>query len=160
MQRRALIMLVVFVVCSLATSSNAPPTIAISAPKTSITYELPLEQRPNPESCPGGGGARTPEADASVVCCVKGRVLLGGVALADAIITLTVAGKSVTTTTRAPAKGEEPIFTLRLDQSPLSAQPDDLVVVTVRWPKSSEIVGQTSFRVQPGAQQVDVLIPR
>ena len=128
----------------------APPPANTAPPHATVTGIPPL-----PRSCIRGG---TPlDSFVESVCCVSGFVYLNGVPVAGADVTISVAGRTLTTTTNSGPDRGQPYYAASLNAAPLSAKPGDSVTISASASGQSKSV---TFTAQEGGQQIDVALPQ
>ncbi len=141
-------------VCLLGLLPAARPLHAAPPPPSDSPIPTAVGVPPLPRSCIGGA----PLNDfAEAICCVSGYVYMNGVPVANAEVTITVAGRSLVTRTQSGAGSTMPYYSASLNAEPLDAQPGDSVTIT------ATAGGQTqsrTFIAQEGGRQEDVVLPQ
>ncbi|MEI6775568.1 MAG: kelch repeat-containing protein [Chloroflexales bacterium] len=127
----------------------APPPHANTTPPPATVTGIP----PLPRSCIRGG---TPlDSFAEAICCVSGFVYLNGVPVAGANVTINVAGRTLTTTTKSGPDSGQSYYAASLNAAPLSAKPGNTVIITAT---ASGQTNSVTFTAQEGGRQEDVVL--
>lgn len=110
--------------------------------------------QPLPDECGGVNPPGVPDP----VCCVFGYVYVDGAPAAGIPVTITGAsGAFSLTTTASGSASSSPYFRADLSGAPLSVTANSLITVTAQH---GQDVRQVFYRVVPGSQQVDVVLPQ
>ena len=110
--------------------------------------------QPLPDECGGVNPPGVPDP----VCCVFGYVYVDGAPTSGIPLTITSASGAFSLTTTAPGQASSsPYFQADLSGAPLSVTANSLITVTAQH---GQDVRQVVYRVVPGSQQVDVVLPQ
>lgn len=112
-----------------------------------------------PEPLPQGCGSVTPPGAAIAACCISGFVYIDGQMVADAEVSITSPrGDRVVLFTQVYSGTEvRPHYQLSLSAPPLALTTGETITLTARYSNHEQTL---SYLVQPGSQQVDVVLPR
>ncbi|MGQ9874287.1 MAG: clostripain-related cysteine peptidase [Chloroflexus sp.] len=146
----------------LLVSFNAP---VFSMP---ILPSSPLTSRPNQAGdthesgaipLPRGCGGVTPPGEVETTCCLNGIVYVDGEPVAGAEVTITSSrGSSVSLYTRyINTVDNVPFYEISLSDDQLQVQSGETITITARLGNREHSL---TYEVQPGSQQVDIVLPR
>lgn len=149
---RTLILVLLLVVAPLL------PHRAADALSTPTQPQQASAAEPQVDVLPSGCTKVTPPGAPTSTCCLNGYVYADGEVIAGAEVEVISQRGTLTTYTQVYSGTEtQPYFQLSLSESPLSVQPGESITIRARYSSHERSV---TYTVQPGSQQVDVVLAR
>lgn len=145
----------------IAAPGNAPST-ASAQPSSGETAIMPADGEPATTTVmplPRGCGSVTPPGQTLAACCISGFVYIDGEPVAGAEVTITSPRNAQVVLYTQVYSGTEsrPFYQLSLSAEPLVVQSGETITVTARYGGHER---RLTYTVQPGSQQVDVVLAR
>ncbi|HEY0604790.1 MAG TPA: clostripain-related cysteine peptidase [Herpetosiphonaceae bacterium] len=138
---------------------STTPSIRQHAPDTHAAHAAASAVAPTVDPLPGGCGRVTPGGDPEAACCISGYVFMDGDVVAGAEVQIeSPRGDKVTVFTQVySGTSTLPFYQISLSAPPLNIAPGETITVRTHYSSHQQNI---SYVVQPGGQQLDLVVPR
>lgn len=144
------------------TAAVSAPSVASAQPSGRETATTPADSEPTATTVaplPRGCGSVTPSGEPLAACCISGFVYINGEPVVGAEVTITSPRNTRVVLYTQVYSGTEarPFYQLSLSAEPLAIQSGETITITARYSSHERSL---TYTVQPGSQQVDVVLAR